>query len=98
MYIWILLLIVIISIVLLLLIYNNTKTLKSKRIEQFKSDYSDYTTIDRIKIENAPNYILDKYNRYSFDKHTSDDMYAYCIGGTPTCQTGSPIKAGIYGH
>ena len=92
MYHWILLLIVIIFIVLLLLIYNN------KSIEKFKSDYSDYTSIDRIKIENDPNYILDKYNRYSFDKHTSDDMHAYCIGGTPQCQTGSPIKTGIYGN
>lgn len=90
MYIWILL--IIISIVLLLFIYNN-----SKSIEKFKSDYSDYTSIDRIKIEND-SYILDKYNRYSFDKHTSDDKYAYCIGGNLTCLTGSPIKVGVYGN
>lgn len=91
MYIWILL--IIISIVLLLFIYNN-----SKSIEKFESDYSDYTSIDRIKIENDSNYILDKYNRYSFDKHTSDDNYAYCIGGKLTCLTGSPIKIGVYGN
>lgn len=91
MYIWILLLII--SIVLILLVYHNTKS-----NEHFKSDYSDYTSIDRIKIENDSNYILDKYNRYTLDKHTSDDMFAYCIGGKPTCLTGGPMKAGIYGN
>jgi len=91
MYIWILLLII--CIVLILLIYNN-----SKPIEKFKSDYSDYNSIDRIKIENDSNYILDKYNRYSFDKHTSEDKFAYCIGGTPTCVTGAPMKIGVYGN
>lgn len=43
--------------------------------ESFKSDYSDYNTIDRIQV---------------------DDEYAYCIGGIPTCETGLPIKGGIY--
>jgi hypothetical protein len=78
--------------VLLLLVYHNTSN------EHFKSDYSDYTSIDRIKIEKDSKYILDKTNQYSFDKHTSDDMYAYCIGGKPTCLTGSPMKSGTYGN
>jgi len=45
--------------------------------ENFKSDYSDYNVIDRIKV---------------------DDKYAYCIGSTPVCETGLPIKGGIYNN
>lgn len=45
--------------------------------EKFKSDYSDYSTIDRIQVE---------------------DKYAYCIGGIPMCETGTPIKGGIYNN
>jgi hypothetical protein len=78
--------------VLFLLVYHNTSN------EHFKSDYSDYTSIDRIKIENDSNYILNKSNQYSLDKHTSNDMYAYCIGGNPTCLTGGRIEAGLYGN
>lgn len=43
--------------------------------EAFKFDYSDYTNIDRIQV---------------------DDKYAYCIGSKPTCETGVPIKGGLY--
>ena len=45
--------------------------------EGFKSDYSDYNSIDRIKV---------------------DDKFAYCIGSKPICNTGSPIKGGVYGN
>lgn len=85
MYIWILL---IICIVLFLLIYNNTKSIKS--IETFESDYSDYNSIDRIKIHDQLNYTSGISN--------FDDKFAYCIGGRPTCLTGSPIKIGVYGN
>lgn len=45
--------------------------------EEFKSDYSDYNSIDRIQVGND---------------------FAYCIGATPTCETGVPIKAGLYSN
>jgi len=45
--------------------------------ENFKSDYSDYNVIDRIKV---------------------DDTYAYCIGASPTCETGLPVKGGLYNN
>jgi hypothetical protein len=93
MYIWFILLIIIIFIVLLILIYINSKTIID---EQFKPDYSDYTTIDRIKIIDNFNYTLDKYNKYATNE--IDDKFAYCIGAIPTCKTGHPIKAGTYGN
>ena len=49
--------------------------LKRLKNETFKSDYSDYNNIDRIKVY---------------------DKYGYCIGGNVTCETGIPIKGGIY--
>jgi len=48
-----------------------------KKFESFKSDYSDYNTIDRIKV---------------------DDQFAYCIGGSVKCNTGVPIKGGVYSN
>jgi hypothetical protein len=48
---------------------------KLEKLELFKSDYSDFNNIDRIKV---------------------DDKFAYCIGATPICETGVPIKGGIY--
>jgi len=62
------LLILILILIILILVILNFK-------EEFKSDYSDYTDIDRIKV---------------------DDKYAYCIGASPRCETGAPVKGGIY--
>jgi hypothetical protein len=63
---WLILIIVLVVLVTILIL--NFK-------EGFKSDYSDYTDIDRIKV---------------------DDKYAYCIGSSPRCETGAPIKGGVY--
>lgn len=63
---WLILMILVVVLVTILIL--NFK-------EGFKSDYSDYTDIDRIKV---------------------DDKYAYCIGASPRCETGAPIKGGVY--
>lgn len=68
-----------------------------KNKEQFKSDYSDYNSIDRIKIHDNFDYTLGTQNQYVInDAYTKDDIFAYCIGATPRCESGSPIKIGIY--
>lgn len=64
---------ILILLILLLLVILGIVILNFK--EGFKSDYSDYINIDRIKV---------------------DDNYAYCLGGTPRCETGAPVKGGIY--
>lgn len=68
-----------------------------KNKEQFKSDYSDYNSIDRIKIHDNFDYSLGTQNQYVInDAYTKDDTFAYCIGATPRCETGAPIKIGVY--
>jgi hypothetical protein len=64
-----------------------------KNKEQFKSDYSDYNNIDRIKIHNFDT--IDVNNKYAMNQN-KDDTFAYCIGATPRCETGAPIKIGVY--
>ena len=64
-----------------------------KNKEQFKSDYSDYNSIDRIKINK--NDIIDVNNEYA-KYNIENDMFAYCIGATPKCENGLPIKIGVY--
>lgn len=73
MYIFILFLIIIFTGVTILIIMNGFY----RQLETFKSDYSDYNSIDRIKV---------------------DDKFAYCIGSTPVCKTGAPIKGGVYAN
>ena len=37
------------------------------------------------------------YSDYkNIDRITVDDKFAYCIGSTPICNSGSPLKSGIY--
>jgi len=64
-----------------------------KNKEQFKSDYSDYNTIDRIKINK--NDIIDVNNEYA-KNNIEQDMFAYCIGAQPKCENGVPLKIGVY--
>jgi len=59
-----------------------------KNKEQFKSDYSDYKSIDRIKIHNFDYAVTQNQN--------AKDTFAYCIGAKPRCETGVPIKIGVY--
>ena len=68
-----------------------------KNKEQFKSDYSDYNSIDRIKIHDNFDYALGTTNQYLMnDAYTKDDTFAYCIGSIPRCESGTPIKIGVY--
>jgi hypothetical protein len=62
---WLILIILLVLVIILILNFK----------EGFKSDYSDYTNIDRINVDNK---------------------YAYCIGALPRCETGAPIKIGVY--
>jgi hypothetical protein len=82
-------LIVIVIVILILFIF-----LFIKNKEQFKSDYSDYNSIDRIKIHT--NDAIDVNNEYAINKNVEKDMFAYCIGATPRCENGVPIKIGVY--
>lgn len=69
---------ILITILTILIIVNGFyRKIKVESHESFKSDYSDYNTIDRILV---------------------DDKFAYCIGGSPICKTGVPIKGGVYAN
>ena len=89
MYALLIVLIIVILIAFILFLYKNN--------ESFKSDYSDYNRIDRIKINNNNTHTLNKKNELiSNATNIEDDKFGYCIGATPTCETGGPIKAGVY--
>jgi len=68
-----------------------------KNNESFKADYSDYNRIDRIKINNNMTHTLNTQNELIANTtNIEDDKFGYCIGATPTCETGGPIKSGVY--
>ena len=81
--------IVVILIVIILFLYKNN--------ESFKVDYSDYNHIDRIKVNDNIIHTLDKKNELITSyTNVEEDLFGYCIGATPTCETGGPIKVGVY--
>ena len=78
MYALLIILIIVILIVIILFLYKNN--------ESFKTDYSDYTHIDRIKINNNTTHTLNKKNELITNStNIEDDKFGYCIGATPTC-------------
>ena len=89
MYALLIVLIIVILIVIIIFLYKNN--------ESFKPDYSDYNRIDRIKINNNITHTLNKKNELITNAtNIEDDKFGYCIGATPSCKTGGPIKVGVY--